>query len=132
MLVTVTGRAIWQNLPAHAKLNPTRPLELNRDDVMKAWPSRFPFPEHSRRLLTNARITVRPDPGHPGGFYCKEEPGGYGMSSWCSYEATIQLADGTKITTTYAPEMNGKGRMRGPDVRVRWPGATHDGPLWDR
>ena len=129
-LISATGVAVQKNLPAAAKLNPTRPLQLTSEDVAKAW--RFPLQESGpRRWLAGARITVTPDPAHPGGFDCTER-WGIGLPTWCSYTATIRLADGTEITEIYAPRMNRKIPMGGTDVRVRWPGAAKEESLWER
>jgi hypothetical protein len=127
-LVDTTVRAIQMNLPQAAKLNPTRPLILTVDDVVKAWPTRIPFPESAHRYLTNARITVIPDPDHPAGFYCTDRPRAFGISTQCFYQATIQLPDGTEITEIQAPETP----MYFPDVRVRWPGTKREEPLRSR
>ena len=133
-LLFLTSRAIWKTLPAAAQQDPTRPLQLTLDDVIKASPqaSWYHFPDTTRRWLTNARITVLPDKAHPGGFCCQETfPPGYGRPFPCSFSAIIHLADGTEITTSYDPNYRPRpSDIWRPPAYVRWPGAAGQEALW--
>ena len=127
MLVAATSRAIQKTLPAAAKLDATRPLQLTDDDVARAFP--FPLPEGTRRWLRNARITVTSDKAHPSGFYCVEDPR---WSTYCYYSATIHLADGTNLTELHEPMKDRELPFGRYSVYVHWPGAKGQESLWDR
>ncbi len=79
------------------------------------------FPAATLRWLRDAEITVVPLGPLPGPQQINR----------CYFVATIRLADGTELTLSEKPSNDRSDyRTRISDVRVRWPGAAHDEPLW--
>jgi hypothetical protein len=119
--INYTNRAIENVLGSTANLNAGHPLQFTADDLEHA----HPLPEDVSRWLQNARITVIPI-SPTGGVY---HSGTWrsSMTPWY-YLAVIHLANGTDLTMLYQRGDSAPfGRF---SVRIRWPGAAEEEPMW--
>ncbi|MDR3675687.1 MAG: hypothetical protein P4N24_09370 [Acidobacteriota bacterium] len=118
--VSQTELAIYYLLAESPNLETGHPLELTEQDLghTRYFPTKE-FPAETLRWLRNAHITVVPL-----GRVVEQRQ----LTGWY-FVATIRLESGTELTLSQKPNDRFTDYPI-PDVRVRWPGATHDEPLW--
>ncbi len=114
MIIHTTHAAIEKLLAESA--SQAKPMELSAVDLDNA----YPLPKDTLKLLHNARITVTPEGPTGESRYIDETTR---IPLWF-YHATIHLEDGTDLTASFERE--------DWSVRIRWPGAAEDEPLWGR
>ncbi len=121
--IQVTQTAIEYLLADTGSQNIGKPMELTAKDLDNA----YPLPKDTLELLHNARITLVPD--GPTGRSYRWRIKGPPIAEWF-YHATIHLEDGTDLKLSVERSQWGKPSNMVWNIRIHWPGAAEDEPLW--